>query len=481
MKTIIEILIDNSRSMGPFQVEANNGQYLLPDGSTRMSFAKTVLLDEVLPTFDYASKIIVRKFHSNDRGNNDLAIETIYDRDFDYETLSQIINEIPDPIDTGGTPITDAIKYSIGSLAKYAEADRKIILVTDGEETGEGDYKKAANEALMLFGIPCNIFIIGIALTQTGEIKAKGLAEDTGGSYVNLQAKNYDKTTLQNKLRPLRSAAVAKSVENNTSPINIAQIPQTSPPSTLQSEFITPSVALPSLDKDAQTFASTPVQPIGMEPIENLAEPTSVIQPENDIKNENGASDYTDNGMKVFFAQMEQNTSAINVLSKQLGLISEEIKNLKTANEEDDYETEPVIKENAELNEKIRLASESFLFEKLKQKFGDRVVWLNEQKESGDNHDFEVQDSLDGSIEYFIECKGSIHADKVFYLTKNEWFFFLDNTKNYQLFFVANALNNPEIVKVDNFKDWLFKGKIVPFVSKNIKQKANRIVFSILE
>lgn len=162
MKTIIEVLIDNSRSMGPFQVKENNGQYLLPDGSTRMNLAKTILKNEFVPTFDYASKIIVRKFHSNDKDNNKLVIETIYDTNLDTEILRQKIEEILDPVDTGGTPITDAIKYSINELSKFPEADRKIILVTDGEETGEGDYNKAAKEALQLHGIPCNVFIIRV-------------------------------------------------------------------------------------------------------------------------------------------------------------------------------------------------------------------------------------------------------------------------------------------------------------------------------
>jgi hypothetical protein len=46
MKTIIEILIDNSNSMGPWQVEKNNKEYLLPDGS--MKYLDS--LDEVVST-----------------------------------------------------------------------------------------------------------------------------------------------------------------------------------------------------------------------------------------------------------------------------------------------------------------------------------------------------------------------------------------------------------------------------------------------
>lgn len=481
MTTIVEILIDNSRSMGPFQVKENNGQYLLPDGSTRMNFAKSVLRDEVLPTFDYASKITVRKFHSNDKDNGNLVIETIYDRDFDTETLSQKIEEIPDPVETGGTPITDAIKYSINALSKHSEADRKIILVTDGEETGEGDYNKAANEALKLHGIPCNIFIIGIALTEAGDIKAKGLATDTGGSYINLQAKNYDRTTLQNVLRPLKKAAVAISIDNNTRLIS----------STATVQPISPSIPKPIVNSQTNvaqpqnltTQSATPnsQKPVEVKPDDKLVQQFQVTEIKEITTVENVINPQEiENNMSIFSEQIEQNTTAIKLISKQLGIISEEIKSLKNVEEEDD-EIEPKIKENAEINEKIRVASESFLFEKLKQKFGERVKWLNEQKESGSNHDFEVTDSLDNSIEYYIECKGSMHSEKVFYLTKYEWLFFIENTKNYQIFFVSNALNNPEITKIDNFKDWIFKGKIVPFAFKNTKLKAERIVFTIIE
>jgi hypothetical protein len=476
MKTIIEVLIDNSRSMGPFEVKENNGQYLLPDGSTRMSLAKTILKNEFVPTFDYASRIIVRKFHSNDEDNNELVIETIYDTNLDTEILRQRIEEIPDPVDTGGTPITDAIKYSISELSKYPEADRKIILVTDGEETGEGDYNKAAQKALELHGIPCNVFIIGIALTPNAEIKAKGLATDTGGSYVNLRTKVYNKESLESLLRPFQSAVISTSIENNVHPISTIFTPIEKP---------IPVVSPAPKGIEEQPIIKQPDSPLSAKSDE---EPQLEIPPQfdevpviADITDEINNQDFENkNSISVFSEQLEQNTTAIKLMSKQLAIIINELIEIKKGQISDNDE-EVTISENSELNERVRLASESFLFEKLKLKFGDRLNWLNEKGESGKSHDFEVLDLLDNSIEYYIECKGSMHSDKIFYLTKNEWHFFLHNVKNYQLYFVSNALTNPTLVKIDNFKDWLMNGKVVPYVSKNIKLKADRIAFTIYD
>ena len=45
MKTHIEILIDNSNSMGRCEGLENHEQYLLPDDSTRMKLSKKILIN----------------------------------------------------------------------------------------------------------------------------------------------------------------------------------------------------------------------------------------------------------------------------------------------------------------------------------------------------------------------------------------------------------------------------------------------------
>jgi len=68
MKTIIEILIDNSNSMGRCEGLEHFEQFLLPDGSTRMKLVKKILINEIIPTLDYASKLVVRTFFSGKKG-----------------------------------------------------------------------------------------------------------------------------------------------------------------------------------------------------------------------------------------------------------------------------------------------------------------------------------------------------------------------------------------------------------------------------
>lgn len=431
MDTLIEILVDNSNSMGPFEAEKGNKTYLLPDGSTRMELAKKILVEELIPKLDYAHKVAIRRFHSitKDDKSSEPLIDTIYSGALDKPTIINKINAIEIPKNTGGTPITAAVKYSIDELAKSPNADRKIILVTDGQETDGGDYKKTAEEALKQLGIPCNIYIVGISQDKEAEEKSKALATSTGGTYTNLTAKVYDKPALQTALRPIYFKAVNASLQNITA------------------------------EKPKPVIQPTPVQ-------QNIQTTNNSTATETKLET-------------VYSEVLEKNTTAFNLISKQLSTITEAIEGLRNTTKESDDEIE--VTENAELNERIRVASESFLYNKLKEKFGDRVKWLNETNESGTSYDFEVTDPIDNSKECFIECKASMYADKVFLMTKAEWLFFLQNKSKYQIFFVSSALTNPQLTKIDNLMDWIIEGKVIPISTKNIKLKADRIIFTIME
>lgn len=317
---------------------------------------------------------------------------------------------------------------------------------------------------------------IGIALTPNAEIKAKGLATDTGGSYVNLRTKVYNKESLESLLRPFQSAVLSKSIEHNVNPISTISTPTRKPipvanptPNGFEEQ---PIIKQP----DNPPSANLNEEPLKETPSNSDEQPVIANNTE-EIKKQNSENE---NSINVFSEQLKQNTTAIKLMSKQLTNITNELIEIKKGQISDNNE-DVTIAENSELNERVRLASEIFLFEKLKLKFGDRLKWLNEKGESGESHDFEVLDMLDNSIEYYVECKGSMYSDKIFYLTKNEWHFFLQNVKNYQLYFVSNALANPTLVKIDNFKDWLMNGKVVPYVSNNIKLKADRIAFTIYD
>ncbi len=424
MDTVIEILIDNSNSMGNCKgVLENYKDYLLPDGSTRMELAKKILLSEIIPTIDYASNITVSLFHSLVFKEKPIEIvQPILHKGKNDQHLNNAIKGIIIPHQTGGTPITDALLNSINRLKSYPNSDRKIILITDGEETGKKDYKIAAKNALNVSGISCNIFIVGISLKPEARIKAESLVKATNGEYFHLETSNYNKTTIQNKLIPLKNALIVDTVNKITS-----------------TEKEKPKVEI----NKAQVEKSTPEKITALE--QNVSD----------------------------------NNKLLNLISKQVSLIQSGI---AKQNEEDDFDDENlIIKENSEFNEKVRLASETYLSGLLKKKFGERIQWMNENGESGESYDFKVLDSIDNSIEYYIECKGTVGKENVFYMTKNEWSLFLKNSSKYQLYFISDALQNPKEIKIDNLMNWIMTEKVVPYPIRNRKQKAERIIFTIIE
>ena len=66
-------------------------------------------------------------------------------------------------------------------------------------------------------------------------------------------------------------------------------------------------------------------------------------------------------------------------------------------------------------------------------------------------------------------------------MTKNEWSLFLKNSSKYQVYFISDALQDPKEIKIDNLMDWIMTEKIVPYPTRNRKQKAERIIFTIIE
>ncbi|MBK8370331.1 MAG: DUF3883 domain-containing protein [Saprospiraceae bacterium] len=288
--------------------------------------------------------------------------------------------------------------------------------------------KKTAEDAIKQLGITCNIFIVGISQGQEEEKKSQALASITGGAYINLKAKHYESSSLQSALRPIYFGAINASLQS------VVNVPK---PNVIQTTVKTEAV---SEEKIIET-----------------------VNP----------SDYE--------ILAKNNAAAINLISKQLQSITDAIESLQKRDSKIDNEEDVVITENQELNERIRLASEGYLNEKLIEKFGDKVKWMNKDNESGSSYDSEVSDIFDSDPDFYIECKASMHSDKLFYLTKNEWMFFLQNTSKYQLFFISSALTNPKLIKVGNLLDNILAGRVMPFSNKNMKLKADRIIFTIIE
>lgn len=401
MQTVTEILIDFSSSM-----------------KDKLALTKTALLNDIIPTLDYSAKIGIKTFSAT-TDKKPLVKTTLPLSIINKELIVNAINTLSSP--NGNTPIAAAIKNSVDSLKEYLAFDKKIILVTDGEENCGGNYTKEVERAKTA-GINCQIHIIGIGLTPQATKQAINIATLSKGSFSQIQfAKGtvYNQTTVKQNLSSFYNA-VKKPIVS-------------------------------TINNSVPTVAVQPQREV-KEPIE--------VPIENETLKEN-SSITTDEAMRYIISEIKDIKNQIKELKKE----SDEV---------------PDVIEDAELNERIRKTSEEYLYEILKKKYPDRVKWLNERGESYSDHDFEILD-FDGSIEYFIECKGTPKTKPTFYLTKEEWRLFLNHTKNYQIYFVKNSFSSPSPVFIDNLLDWLLRGKVVPYLKEKQVIKEERVFLTLNE
>jgi hypothetical protein len=137
----------------------------------------------------------------------------------------------------------------------------------------------------------------------------------------------------------------------------------------------------------------------------------------------------------------------------------------------------------------IKEKSERYLFGVLKDLHPKHIVtWLNfnektnQFSESWEHHDFEIQDK-DGNILHYIDCKGTPQQKRTFYLTSNEWGFFLDciqNGKSYQICRVFNVESNTNFIHIDNLWQWIETGKVVPYLSATETIKGGRVFLTLM-
>jgi hypothetical protein len=461
MQTVTEILIDYSTSMQ----------------GDRINICKKMLLEEVLPMIDYSSRIGVKTFTaSKDKKPSITPRQGL--KVTNKEELTNAISSLNSP--NGNTPIAAAIKNSVASLKEYRAFKKKIILITDGKENCDGDYEAEASKA-KTEGIECEIHVIGLGLKANAIEKAKRITYASGGTFSNLGTSTYV---------DYKSGAVKDAIVNLTKAIG----KKSTNPVNYQVNTGQKNIPTQSTSRSAP---NTPQKPIAQKekPIEQkTVEPIQAEKPKQEISvvhqdeiSEKGElvpdRKKIDNDYSKLTSTVETNSDLLKDIVGELKSLKTGIKELKNdgikiSQEEEDGEV--IIKENKELNEKVRAASEKYVFELLKSKYGERVKWLNENGESYQDHDFEIID-LDDTIEYYIECKGTKNSEKSFLVTKNEWRLFLNQTKNYQVFFVSEALDAPKFTKIDNLLDWVLKGKVVPYSKKNIKLKSERVVLTILE
>lgn len=408
METVTEILIDFSGSM-----------------KDKLPLTKQVLLDEVIPNLDYSSRIGIKTFAKHD---NQPSTKQVLNLNLtNKEEIIRTINSLGTP--AGGTPITAAIRASVTTLKEYAANDKKIILVTDGEEDTGGDYVAEAKKA-SAEGINCQVHIIGIGLNDKAKAQAQEISKLTNGSFSYIpftSGASYNSVTLKSNLSSFYNAV---------------------------------KVASPVIPSSIATPVSKPIvqSEIKQQP-DKVEEPK--VEIEKPIEKEISNTD---------------NNEAFKLLIDEIKSIKEQLQELKS-----ERTAIPEVIEAVELNEKIRKASEEYLFEVLKRKYPDRVKWLNENGESNADHDFEILDLDSGTIEYYIECKSTVKNKPTFFLTKNEWRLFLNHTKNYQIYFVKNSFGKPSHTYIDNLLDWLLKGKIVPYLKERDVIKEERVSLTLSE
>ncbi|BBO69912.1 hypothetical protein DSCA_38420 [Desulfosarcina alkanivorans] len=131
----------------------------------------------------------------------------------DYDAFNLFLGALsPDYLPVGGTDITGALETALTSFDPKSASDKAVILITDGENTGDGDPVKAAEalkkEDIKLFcigvggsaGVPIPEAAGGfkkdrsgqIVLSRLDETTLKKIAMVTGGTYVRSVAGDMD-------------------------------------------------------------------------------------------------------------------------------------------------------------------------------------------------------------------------------------------------------------------------------------------------
>lgn len=185
MKTVKELLIDTSSSMGE----------MLPGNKRKMDLAKDILIDKILPYISAADKVGIRLFGGSCSMVGGL--QNIPKANF-KKLRDFILNDIPEP--KGSTPLALAITTAVDNLKLEPNAEKEIYLVTDGEETCGGNVKEAADYAASN-GIRCKIHIISIGVITEEAIKQfEYITERTGGKNISIGTKSTSKASIDNDL-----------------------------------------------------------------------------------------------------------------------------------------------------------------------------------------------------------------------------------------------------------------------------------------
>lgn len=149
---------------------------------------------------------------------------------------------------------------------------------------------------------------------------------------------------------------------------------------------------------------------------------------------------------------------------------------------------DPTVTFDDSYHNEIKEKSERYLFGVLKKIYPSNiVVWLNYNEtknafeESWENHDFEILNK-NRTVLHYIDCKGTPQQKRTFYLTSNEWDFFLDcvqKGKSYQIYRIFNVEGNTSYIHIDNLWEWIKTGKVVPYLSATETIKGGRVFLTL--
>lgn len=188
MKTVKEILIDTSSSMGR----------KLQGNKRKIDLAKEILIDKIFPYISSADTVGIRVFG----GQCDMvgSLENIPNANF-KKLKDFVLHQIPEP--SGSTPLALAIITAVDNLKKEPNTHKEIYLVTDGEETCGGDVRAAADYAARN-DIKCIINIIALGeINDDAKEQFAYITHATGGKNINIGTKSTSPASIDFELAPL--------------------------------------------------------------------------------------------------------------------------------------------------------------------------------------------------------------------------------------------------------------------------------------
>lgn len=445
MNTHFEIVIDASGSMGymPGAGHEHENKYLLPDGSTRTSLVKKILINTIIPKLSFCNSLNVSNFRNEfdlDKYGKRIIISgkykdhpvsnLFYSGYYDSKMINSIISKIENP-EPGGTPLFWALSVIINQKEKD---NFNIIVLSDGDANDREQFDLEVLKQIKDANKKCKIYFIGIGQDEIAQKKSKNLADKTNGFYVNLNVIDYNEKVFDSLLFEWNATITSNALK--------------------ESLKVDRQVDITQIEKTV----------INYERIEGINEVKTELQ---EIK-ETASADLKN--------QVEENTKSLKLITSQLDTIVKEISYLRKASAED--ENEFIANEDESFNRTVGYKCEKHLNSIFIKNNWEKVNWLNEENEQSKPYDFEV---IVSGVNYYIECKGSINSSKEFYLTKNEWQFYLQNRKNYRLYFVSEINSiSPTIIRIEDLLIAMEESKLIPCSTVNRKVKADRILFQII-